>query len=202
MANQEAELIIYREKNINQLLRDVEKTPLPKYLKVKIDHYLDRFPFLDLTESSVIESIKTNVVVASFFIKEPKKQNVAENNQLVELEKRFKDIKKLKTQGKSAYYLTTDGLVTNLVKRPLIDSTKSIDAQCGKAFFYLKTINGVGGFQDSQYDDAKQFLTLAKHVVSHKFYLVIDGTYFTQSKKEELSTLITTNTECISCFRN
>ena len=180
--------------NINSVMKDASKTPIPDYLKNKIENECKRKGY---NYDDILNKIKVDEMYASFFAKDPLKQNLAEKLQLEILSKTNK-IEKLSSNGENAKYLSNGELLTNLSNKPIINSTKSLDFydSSTNTYYYCKYINEDGGAQDNQYDDSKKFilnvnLYYKNNINSNiKFILLIDGNYFNQNRKKELNNLV------------
>ena len=177
------------DKNLLQVQIDVNKNPLPKYLKIKIKNESIKKQF---NENDIIENIKINKLYASFFCKNPLKQNLAEKTQYIILKSlrekepngvllkpKFPDIKKCNL------YLHKGKLVNQK-----LNMSKSIDfvSESTNTYFCCKYINEYGGSQDNQYNDIKLFLNECKNIknTNINICLVLNGKYFTKNKILEL----------------
>jgi len=163
-------------KNLKQIQIDINKTPIPKYLQFKIKTESIKKQF---NENDIIENIKNNKFYASFFCKNPLKQNLAENIQFKLLKPKYLDIKKCNL------YLHKGKLIDKK-----LNLSKSIDfiSESNNSYFCCKYINEKGGSQDNQYNDIKLFLNECKNIknTNINICLVLNGKYFTKNKILEL----------------
>lgn len=167
------------DKNLLEVQIDINKNPLPKYLKIKIKNESIKKGF---SENDIIENIKTNKLYASFFCKNPLKQNLAEKTQYIILKTKFPDIKKCNL------YLNKGKLITQK-----LNMSKSIDfiSESTNTYFCCKYINDCGGAQDNQFNDIKLFLNECKNLKINtskniNIYLMLNGNYFNKNKINEL----------------
>lgn len=177
--------------NIKKVMIDANKKNVPKYLQLKITNQVE---MKSLDYDIVINKIKKDELYASFFAKDPLKQNVAKKLQLELLQKVNINCNNLPTSGKNTFYLNNG----KLTKKKSIDSTKSLDFydEKEKTFYYAKYTNENGGAQDNQYNDVKKFIKEASKYCNlnndnYKFVLLIDGNYYTKRKIKCLTKFIT-----------
>lgn len=175
-----------------------------KWLSKKINNYCKKWGYDKEVEAELFNKILENDFYATQFAKDPLKQNFAENFQLKFLNKyKSKDIKKLPSHGKKAYYLINGQLITNKTKKPTEgDATKSIDLvrdkPSGKEFYYAKYTNEDGGAQDNQFKDGCLFIQQADKYCSDikdgtKFILLVDGPYYDRKKHSLREKIINTD---------
>lgn len=172
------------KENIQQVISDAQKDPIPKYLHKKITNESIRKGY---SYDSILNMIRSNEMYASFFAKDPLKQNIAEKIQFEKLKTRFQDIIKLPHTGPNAFYFS-NGEITNVRAK---SDTKSFDFRSNNKFFYAKYTNEGGGAQDNQFHDLKIFLENSKKYVSthendYEFIAVVDGNYYSDTKFAEL----------------
>lgn len=172
---------------------DKEKRELIK----KIENACKKAPGI-LSLENFLNNISEIREAAYAFAKDPLKQNFAETFQYkyVRDEKNKPNIKKLSSGGKSAIYLVNGEMVTGLTRKPSgSNATKSIDFQDGDVYYYAKVTNGSGGAQDNQCNDGKCFIEQANiyasnHQDQKKFILLVNGTHYTDSRKELIRNMI------------
>lgn len=178
--------------NLEDLAKYTNKN-LPKNLLYKIKKYSEKFSYY-FSNEQLIEEFKSNEVVRSFFIKDPKKQNIYEialeiivNKFLdkYDINKKIK-FEKLPNNGFNSLFLNSSGEIMPGNKILAKDkNTKSID-------FVLKNTNGEnyfinykytkdsGGHQDNQLESVKAFLLNAKknHDKNVFFIAILDGNFY------------------------
>lgn len=155
-------------------------TPLVPKFEEKIKNFCDRY---NLTRGLVIASILSDVVAASKFSKTASRQRTAEKAQIRYLQKiRNLNVKALPSSGLDSIRISFDGELIYGGPKTL-NTTKTIDAECGNDFIFCKYTNGSGGAQDNQASDAIRFLEAARaYVANHddrfRFVAILDGTYY------------------------
>lgn len=173
-----------REENM-YILRDEIDLP---WVRTKISNHLERHPHLKLTSKEVRDRILKDDLIASFFIKDPGRQNVSEQAMIDVLKsiKIISNASSLPNSGPNSRYLI-DGKV---VKNSKI-GIKSIDFQFTyknyKAAATLKYTKESGGAQDNQFNDVVTFLQNSFTEDKNLLILaILDGEYYTP---EKISTL-------------
>ena len=175
--------------NTQDIQKKISNNNISEELRIKINNECDMkgWEFND-----VLEKIKTDNKFASFFAKNPIKQNIAEKIQIETLKKNIPSIKKLQSTGKNAYYLYDGDIIhikkSNVKSLDLFDITDS-------TYFCCKYISTNGGSQDHQFEETKNFfLESTKYIDKHKdnikFCLIYDGTYFTEKKLNVYKSII------------
>lgn len=173
-----------REVNLALLRKEINS----EWVLLKIEKYLEKNPFLNYTIEDVKQEILNNDLIASFFIKEPGRQNITEKAVANKI-KKFKKVKDFINLPPTANLFVEDGEITN--KRKL---NKSIDYtwKTGdkKVYASQKYTKDSGGSQDNQYKDIVSFLSSAiksqnKEIV---FFAIVDGNYFDNQLKTKLRT--------------
>jgi len=186
---------IKREENIKELRNNIN---LP-WINTKITNYIERFSFLNLTEESIKEQILDNDIIASFFIKDPSKQNI--------------------TETFFANYISNINGVLNFVNLPSVEKMflingaisnkrtngiKSIDYtwEFNNEFFIAsqKYTNGSGGSQDNQYNDVLTFLDNTTENCGFVSCVLVDGSYYTENKMNSLKKYESKNVIICSVF--
>jgi hypothetical protein len=169
-------------KNRDELVAQAEEAD--GQLMTKIENAIERFSW-DLTSDQVLEKIRTDRYFASFFIKDPRRQNISENCQLAYLRLLYPSLEK-----PNGLYLLEDG------------SSKSIDFWVPQTKENPKTIymaakhtTTTGGSQTNQFNDLKASMTNFEILIEQtpvekrdllEFRLICSGDYFTASKIREL----------------
>lgn len=155
-------------------------TPLVPKFEEKIKNFCERY---NLGRGQVIASILSDVVAASRFSKTASRQRTAEKAQIRYLQKvRTLNVKALPSSGLDSIRITFDGELIHGGPKTL-NTTKTIDAECGNDFIFCKYTNGNGGAQDNQASDAVRFLEAARaYVANHddrfRFVTILDGNYY------------------------
>ena len=150
-------------------------------LWTKIENHVSKFDVW-FTFDDVVLGINRDPIVASFFIKDPIKQNIYELSQLAYLKTHgFPEVVRLNNGGKKSISIV-DGEITPGPHKK--DQMKSFDLKAGMTYFVCKYTKGSGGAQDNQYADVLKALAcvreyLAKHPSSpHSFIFILDGSYY------------------------
>lgn len=157
---------------LNENLKDFRANIENKDFTFKIKSYCDKFGF---NFDEVKQEAKTNDLVASFFIKDPARQNFTEK-----LVSKLLNTAILPQQGKNCIRFTENGEITN---KKTTNVSKSADFYINDTYFTQKYTRGEGGAQDNQYNDVVDFLI--KGSIKHKVGAIIDGSYW-DSHREEL----------------
>jgi len=157
------------------------------WLKDKLINHTERcLPEKPIEE--ILDEISSSQLAASFFAKDPKKQNIAEKSQLEYLcSKLEKEITK-----SSSVYLMSDGSLERHTHHPPGATAKSIDFyhnDCNdgnngvEEYYFAKVTERNGGAQDNQWADVRSFIDAAKKNIEKenekkKFIAVVDGNYY------------------------
>lgn len=178
------------QNNTYMIMKESKREKISKELKLKIEN---ECRYKDFAFNEVIEKIQNDYMYATFFAKDPMKQNLAEKLQLRLLKLKYPNVKKLPNNGKNSIYISDGNIVSlsNIKDK----TTKSIDFwdPVNKIFFYAKYINEKGGAQDNQFEDCKSFVREARSTLSINFKLIIDGDYFNEEKINILKSINTNN---------
>jgi len=155
-------------------------------MKLKINNFSEKSSF---SVEDIKNEILNNDMFASFFIKDPKKQNIYENEALKYLKKFFSSIEKLPASKKNAKYIVNGKIISQLKTKPA-GGHKSIDFEIKNKKLlithkYIESKIG-GGAQDNQFEDVRNFLENIKENKEYNFMAICDGEYFTEQR---LSTL-------------
>mgnify|MGYP004629383833 CR=1 FL=1 len=169
------ELVEKRKKEVRkENLKLVREEINNNWVQEKILSYCERQGD-DFSKAEVEKQILDNDIVASFFAKDPSKQNITEK--LVE---EILKIEKLPAVGKNCVRFTQDGTITNKVG---VDVSKSADFKDGEFYYTQKYTHEGGGAQDNQYNDVVDFLI--KGSKKNKVGAILDGEYW-ENKRTEL----------------
>ena len=157
---------------IKKNLEDIKKNIDNSDYTLKIQNYCDKFGFLF---EDVKQQILTNDLVASFFAKDPSKQNFTEK--LVE---ELLNSKVLPQLGKNCVRFTQDG---EIVSKKAPNASKSADFLINNIYITQKYTRSTGGAQDNQFNDVVDFLI--KGSKKHKVAAIVDGSFW-DDKRDEL----------------
>lgn len=153
-------------------LREVQEQVKEEWVQQKIDNYLKSNPGL-FTKEEIENNIQQNPIVASFFCKDPSKQNISEN-----LCAEVLNISKLPANDKNCIRFCDDGKITSLVA----GNTKSADFIYNGYYATQKYTMSKGGSQDNQRNDVIDFLKRGS--ISHKVMAILDGAYWDEYRNE------------------
>lgn len=169
-----------RIENIASLRREIDKP----WVQEKINNYLERFENL-FDKQELISQIMSNDIVASFFIKDPAKQNLSEKECA-----KWIGADKLPAQGKNCIRFDAQG---NIVSKKDIGVSKSADFSIKGIYFTQKyTGDNSGGAQDNQYEDVVTFLNNGSK--KQKVGAIVDGAYWDNlGNREKLITAFASN---------
>lgn len=157
---------------IKKNLEDIKKNIDNSDYTLKIQNYCDKFGFLF---EDVKQQILTNDLVASFFAKDPSKQNFTEK--LVE---ELLNSKVLPQLGKNCVRFTQDG---EIVSKKTPNASKSADFLINNIYITQKYTRSTGGAQDNQFNDVVDFLI--KGSKKYKVAAIVDGSFW-DDKRDEL----------------
>ena len=158
-----------RVKNLQDLRLSLDSPDV----KLKISNYATEHGFL---VEEIRQEIIDNDLVASFFAKDPVKQNFTELL-VAELLK----TKVLPQQGKNCIRFDEDG---NICSTKGTTTTKAADFYINNTYITQKYTRSTGGAQDNQYNDVVDFLI--KGSKKHKVAAIVDGSYWDDLKRKEL----------------
>lgn len=184
-----------RKDNIDELRKYINE----KWVEIKIKNYLERFSFLNLTYEDVVNEIISNDLVASFFAKDPNKQNITEKT-IANIIKNLNFVSNFQNYNSKTEIFVVNGEMTN--KRAL--GVKSVDYSfVSKNITYYVTqkyTKGKGGSQDNQFHDVVSFLQNCKNnkLTDTAFLAIVDGDYYTEEKIKTLQELTTFNSFVLS----
>jgi len=188
----------YLQKNDVEILNDLDQNR--KELLLKISNFMNEKMTEEerktISEDDLINLIKNNLVVRSFFRKDPTKQSIHENTQFEWIKNnKYIDLIKLPASRKGLYFHNFE--LTTKTPRPE-NSTKTIDGfvKSLKIYCIFKFSTTSGGAQDNQFNDVKNFITQIIGFYSNKtdadeiFEFYLDGDYYTNEKKHRLELMI------------
>ena len=165
-----------REENLKELRNNLNDTDV----QFKIANYAEKYGF----ETEVIkERIKSDDLVASFFAKAPSKQNFTEK-----LVAELLNTKTLPQSGKNCVRFNNNG---DICSTKSANTSKSADFLIGNVYITQKYTRSTGGAQDNQYADVVDFLS--KGSKKHNVAAIIDGSYWDNSKRQELKIFFSDN---------
>lgn len=178
---------IARKINMEELREEISE----KWVDTKINNHLERNPHLALSNQKIKELIIENDLVASFFAKDPSRQNftekiISKTINSIEGVENFEDL------PSSTYWYLVDGKVVKLKSRPIgIKNIDYIFSFRGQRFVCTqKYTKDAGGAQDNQFNDIVSFLQQSLNMEEGTIAVaIIDGAYYTKEKIEKLRTI-------------
>jgi len=151
------------------------------------------------TVDSILESLKSNAVLRSFFRKDPTRQTLHEKAQIDWIRKyKYPDVYKMNADTNGICFSKNRlHKITKASPRPP-DATKTIDiySPSTKTYAFLKHTSQPGGSQDNQCNDIKQFIVQVVGYLTETsaaeeiFEFYLDGKYYTEKKRAELNAMI------------
>mgnify|MGYP003587565502 FL=1 len=176
------EMVVNKEKQLREEnLKDLRDNLNDTDVQFKIANYAEKYGF----ETEVIkERIKSDDLVASFFVKDPSKQNFTEK-----LVAELLNTKTLPQSGKNCIRFNSDG---DICSTKGANTSKSADFLIGSTYITQKYTRSAGGAQDNQYADVVDFLS--KGSKKHNVAAIVDGSYWDNSKRQELKNFFNDNT--------
>lgn len=166
-----------REENLKELRNNLNDTNV----QFKIANYAEKYGF----ETEVIkERIKSDDLVASFFAKDPSKQNFTEK-----LVAELLNTKTLPQSGKNCVRFNNNN--GDICSTKSANTSKSADFLIGNVYITQKYTRSAGGAQDNQYADVVDFLS--KGSKKHNVAAIVDGPYWDNSKRQELKIFFSDN---------
>jgi hypothetical protein len=190
---------IARKENLAKLRQQINQ----KWVSEKIINHLERNPHLNLSINDVKSLIIKDDLIASFFAKEPGRQNISEKHILSSLKQiegidNFKDADKLKNHyivNNTLFIFNSDN------EKPKDLPVKSLDFHFtykGKIVVGTqKYTQEAGGAQDNQYRDVQAFLNNTLNMPENYIIIaLLDGEYYTADKIQVLKDI---NSKAIIC---
>lgn len=177
------------QKNVGRVLKELEADN--PHMHKKINTFAVRFGY---DKDDVVGEILSNEMSAAMFSKKPDRQGMHEEaaGKWLEQLDNVNNFLKLPKRGNSACYITGDGEVRNVKRKPP-GSSKSLDF-CWETGVYTifaahKFTREGGGSQDNQFLEVRNLLELfQKGSASEQTVLliIVDGPYFTETKMNDL----------------
>ena len=184
-----------RKINLKTLRKEINE----KWVSDKIDSHIKRFPFLGLRKEDVKSMIMENDLAASFFIKDPGRQNISENY-FSDVISKFENVENFVNHPSSVKLFLVEGRIV----KERVNEVKSIDftwKSYGKNVYATqKYTKASGGAQDNQFNDVINFLKNTKGNSSDLFFAIVDGDYYTKQKIKILKEYERENVKVCSGF--
>lgn len=177
-----------RVKNIKYIMDN------PTDASSKIKNHVERFDGV-LEYDEIMARLKTDTVIASFFAKDPAKQNNTEIwvANMIKENISVKNFSILSKGGTDSVRIGVDGNMIFGDSKEL--STKSVDFkfEIGNETFLCtqKFTRGRGGSQDNQKKDVIEFLRYGSRVMKDKtvFVAILDGDYFDEKELSSINSM-------------
>ena len=175
------EMVVNKERQLREEnLKDLRDNLNDADVQFKIANYAERHGF----EAEVIkERIKSDDLAASFFAKDPSKQNFTEK-----LVAELLNTKTLPQSGKNCIRFNSDGDICSVKGA---NTSKSADFLIGNTYITQKYTRSAGGAQDNQYADVVDFLS--KGSKKYNVAAIVDGPYWDNFKRQELKIFFSDN---------
>lgn len=151
-----------RLENIKEVRKDIKKS----WVSEKIYKHINCFDGL-FQYSDIENEIMTNDVVASFFAKDPSKQNISEK-----LAAKVLGTETLPQAGVNSIRFNDAGDIVHTS----IGNTKAVDFMLNGVYATQKYTTDKGGAQDNQRNDVIDFLKRGS--IKHKVMAIVDGEYW------------------------
>lgn len=152
-------------------IQEVRSNIKANWVQKKINNYLQRFPNL-FTKEEVENNILNNDIVASFFCKDPTKQNLSEKLCVEVL-----NLTKLPGNGKNCIRFDNNSNITSSAT----GNTKSVDFIFNGYYTTQKYTTSEGGAQDNQKNDVIDFLRRGS--IKNKVAAILDGEYWDKNRQ-------------------
>ena len=181
------------QQEASNLLTSSDSVNSANWLVIKVANHINKCNLPSSVNDVLSEIIKSSLI-ASFFAKDPKKQNISEKSQMDFLNQKLgRNVSK-----PSCLYIMADGKIERHVKHPSGATAKSIDFQsidnsCGiecQEYYFAKVTEQGGGAQDNQWADVRSFIDGAKknleiiksekgdYSSGPKFIAIVDGKFY------------------------
>lgn len=172
-----------RKQNLRQVRREIESA----WLRTKIINHLTRHPYIKQDIEDIKRSILENDLTASFFMKDPSRQNITEKFFSNMIEK-MDSVVNFKPSNVNTNTYLIGGEIMNVSERPIgLKSVDFIFEHKDRLFVVSqKHTTGEGGAQDNQFNDVVSFLRESIGLVDATPIALVDGTYYTNQKIEDL----------------
>lgn len=170
---------IARKENV-KILREEINEP---WVERKIMNHIERNNFITLNKEQIKNKILSDDLVASFFVKDPSRQNFTEIVIASILQKKS-NIENFVNHSSNTNLFVVDGQIVN----HRVDGIKSIDysweTKGKKVYASQKYTKEAGGAQDNQYNDILNFLSNAKknNDKDLMFFAIVDGDYYSDDR--------------------
>lgn len=154
-----------RENNITTLRNEINKS----WVEEKLNNFLERYKYSNLgTVEELKNLILADKLVASFFIKDPSKQNITEKAVA-----RLLKVDKMPASGSNSVCFNESG---ELVHSTSNRNSKSADFYFNNIYWTQKYTTSSGGHQDNQRHDVVKFLEYGSK--NYKVGALLDGDYW------------------------
>ena len=165
-AHMEKTLKEARVKNLIEVREQIHTADIQE----KIANHIERWG-VSISAEEIEAKIMEDDLIASFFAKDPLKQNICENTAIFVL---GSSAKKMTSSGKNCVRFTTEG---EIVHKKGTNTSESADClYLGEYYTTLKYTNGEGGAQNNQYEKVNTFLRYGS--INHKVAAIVDGPYW------------------------
>lgn len=166
----------------------------------KIKNHLNRNQHLELSVEDIQDQISNNELIASFFAKDPSRQNISEKY-FAQVVKNIEGVEHFSNLPSSTRWFLVDGVVAEVLSKPVgLKSLDYIFAYKNKRVVATqKYTKADGGAQDNQYNDLVAFLQNSFNMEDDVLAIVLaDGEYYTKRRLDTLKS-INTNDNVIVC---
>jgi hypothetical protein len=182
-----------REHNLHNLRIEIDS----EWLNLKIENFLNRNPFLKITKKELKEKIIQDDIVASFFSKDPSKQNISEKY-IAKVVSSINGISNFKNLPSSTNLYVYKGELVELKDRPIGVKTVDYIFEYKNETFVCcqKYTKEEGGHQDNQFNDVVAFLENSKELKNYKVICLLDGNYYNEERINKLKII---NNNAIIC---
>ncbi len=164
---------IQRQNNISILRFKINKS----WVNTKIINHLERNPYIKMSIDEIKDRILKDDLVASFFIKDPSKQNLTENI-IAKYISSIDLVKDFINHSSNVELFVVDGQISNARKNDVKSIDYSWTTNGKKIFATQKYTESEGGAQDNQYNDVRNFLRNCKGNKDNYFFAIVDGDYY------------------------
>ena len=168
-----------------------------KALHTKIANHAARFAE-SWTTAELVDRIIEDDLVASFFAKDPKRQNKSEASVVSKFQLHNREIESLPNGGPNSITVYEG----KIHKGERINGCKSVDFRLNNWLCGHKTTDSRGGAQDNQFNDLCEFIKQAviyceRNQDEWKFAALCDGNYYTPEKRQFMTQLAGTQLDKI-----
>lgn len=177
---------IARGVNMKEVRSDIDEG----WLETKIINHLERNPHVEMSLDEIKERIMNDDLTASFFAKDPSRQNFTEKV-ISQVIKATKGVSKFEDLPSSTCWYLINGEVKFLTERPV--GIKNIDYTFnhgGRRFVATqKYTKDNGGAQDNQFNDVITFLNHSIGLTDITAVAIVDGPYYTEWRLAQLKAI-------------